>query len=285
MGGLLLQQGVNFLLLGSIYALVSIGLNLVYGIMRIINFAHAQFYMIGAFVAVIFANWLGLPYLLAVVAAFVVTAVLGAIAEFLIVRPVQNDELRAMTSTLGLLLMLGALASLIFGPQQNSVDLPISGGTRVLGVYISFYSLVLIAGVAIALVCLTLLLRKTWTGRALYAIAQNVDGARLQGINISRMRLIGFGLGCALAGLAGALMAPIIATDPNTGDSILLKIFIILVLGGLGTLVGAAIGAFTLAAVETLGIVFFGQYSILVAYVLVLLVLVVWPAGLFRRVR
>jgi branched-chain amino acid transport system permease protein len=285
MGGLLLQQGVNFLLLGSIYALVSIGLNMVYGIMRIINFAHAQFYMVGAFMAVVFANWLGLHYVLAVVMAFVVTVLLGSVAEFLIVRPVQNDELRAMTSTLGLLLILGAVASLLFGPQQHSVDLPVAGGARVLGVYISFYSLILIACVACSLIGLTLLLRRTWTGRALYAISQNVDGARLQGINVSKMRLIGFGLGCGLAGLAGALMAPIIATDPNTGDSILLKIFIILVLGGLGTLVGAAIGAFTLAAVETLGIVFFGQFSILVAYLLVLLVLILWPAGLLRRAR
>lgn len=276
---ILAQQGINVLMLWSVYALVSIGLSLIFGIMKIVNFAHAQFYMVGAFVAYVVCVGVGLSFWLALPVAFLVTAALGILAERVLIRPVGEDELRAMTSTLGLLLAMGGIASFVFGPQARYVGDPTHGST--IGVSnVPTFKLIIALVTAGSLLMLYLFLRSTWLGRAIRATAMDVVGARLQGIDVSRTRSIGFAIGTGLAGLAGALVVPTASVTPMVGDQILLKMFIILVLGGLGTLLGAAIGSLCLALIETVGVTFFGQLSILAVYVLVMAVLIFRPSGL-----
>ena len=147
----------------------------------------------------------------------------------------------------------------------------------------SSMKIVIAASATLLVVALFAYLRWTFQGRALKAIAQDVDGARLQGVNVPRMKMLGFAIGSALAGVAGGLILPIAVVNPNIGTPILLKMFIILLLGGLGSVEGAVLGALVLASIETIGVTFFGQLSILGAYILVIALLLLRPQGLLGR--
>jgi branched-chain amino acid transport system permease protein len=275
-----LQQTTNMLMLWAVYTLVAVGLSVIFSVMRIINFAHAQFYMLGAYGLYVGSSLLGMPFPIAVLGSAVSIGVIGLTTERWLIRPVGNDQLRAMAGTLGILLALGGAASLIFGPQDRYVPAPISLNFNVAGTQLSAYKFAIAGAAAISVVGLVLFLRGAWAGRATRAVAQDRLGASLQGIRIGQVRSLGFFVGSTLAGLAGALVLPISSVNPSTGDPVLLKMFIILILGGLGSVPGAVVGALVLAAIETLGISFFGQASILAAYVLVILVILWKPAGL-----
>lgn len=269
---------------GALYTLVAIGLSLVFSVMRIINFAHAQMYALGAFGFFYLYDAVGVPWWLAAVLSALGVALVAAVLEVVLIRPLHGDPLRSMVVTLGLLLVMNGAIISAFGADEKFVSPPISGGLDV-GVTTVGLEKVVAAGVAIALVAaLFAALRWTRTGRAVRAVAEDVVGASLQGIGVDRINMLGFAVGSGLAALAGALILPVTTTvDPAIGDGILVKMFIIVIIGGLGSVVGAVAGAFTLAAIETIGFTYVGEVANLFVYLLVLAVLLVRPEGLFAR--
>lgn len=277
---LLIQQFVNLLTLWGVYALISVGLSLIFSVMRVINFAHAQLYMFGSYAVFVVYAQMQLPYPLALAAAAATAGVIGILIERLVVRPVQDDQLRSMVGTLGVLVGLGGIASLIFGEQDKYAPAVLDGTVDILGAAVPSQKILILVSAAVIVTALFVYLRTTFQGRALRALAQDRTGARLQGVNVARIQMIGFAIGSALAGIAGGLILPIAVVNPTIGQPILLKMFIILLLGGLGSIEGAVVGALVLAAIETIGVTFFGQLSILGAYALVIALLLVRPQGL-----
>lgn len=277
------QVVANLVTTGALYTLIAIGLSLIFSVMRIINFAHAQMYMIGAYGVYVLYGRLHLPFVVAVVLSALGTAVIGIVVEWVVIRPVRDDPGRAMIATLGLLLILGGVALDVFGATGLFVDPPITSSVVIGGAYLSVEKLVN-AGVALALVVgLFSVLRMTRFGRALRALAQDEMGAKLQGVRSGRSRTLGFAIGAGLAGVAGALVVPLTAATPDMGNTVLLDMFVIIILGGLGSILGAAVGAFILAAFQTVGVTYFGQFATLGVYLLVIAVLLVRPAGVLGR--
>lgn len=280
----LIQVLVNTLVLGALYTLVAIGLSLVFSIMRIINFAHAQMYVLGAFGFYYLYARVGLPWWTAVALSALGVALLAVVLEALLIRPLHGDPLRSMIVTLGLLLVMNGAMVSSFGADQKYVTSPISGAVH-LGMTSVALQKVVAVGVAIALVAaLFMCLKWTRPGRAMRAVAEDPVGARLQGIGVHRINALGFSVGSGLAAFAGGLILPLTSSvSPAVGDAILPKMFIIVIIGGLGSVGGAVAGAFTLAAIETIGFTYLGEVANLFIYLLVLAVLLVRPEGLFAR--
>jgi branched-chain amino acid transport system permease protein len=252
--------------------------------MRVINFAHAQFYVIGAFALYDLYGVHHLSYWLAVVAAAAIAGAVGLGVEVVVVRPVRGDPLRAMIATLGVLLLLNGIVTAIFGAESQYLQAPINGVWTIAGAVVPEENLIAVFITAGLIVGLFALLTWTRLGKALRAVAQDRVGAQLQGINIERLNRIGFVLGTALAGLAGALILPLTsAVNPGVGDDILAKMFIIVIIGGLGSIGGAVLGAFALAAIETFAFQYVGGYATLMIYLIVIGMLLVKPEGIVNR--
>jgi branched-chain amino acid transport system permease protein len=280
----LIQALVGTLVLGALYTLVAIGLSLVFGIMRIINFAHAQMYVLGAFGFYYLSEVFGIAWWLAAALSALGVALTAVVLEALLIRPLRGDPLRSMIVTLGLLLAMNGAMVLAFGADPKYVSPAISGAIDLAGTSVARQKVVAV-GVAIALVtALFLCLKWTRPGRAMRAVADDAVGARLQGIGVHRINALGFSVGSGLAALAGGLILPLTsAVSPAVGDAILPKMFIIVILGGLGSVGGAVVGAVTLAAIETIGFTYLGEIANLFIYLLVLLVLLLRPEGIFGR--
>jgi branched-chain amino acid transport system permease protein len=281
---LLTQDVVNALVLGALYTLVAIGLTLVFSIMRIINFAHAQMYVLGAFGFFYLYDAGGVPWWLAAALSALGVALVAVVLETLLIRPLHGDPLRSMIVTLGLLLLLNGAMVSAFGADEK-VLAPVISGAVDLGVTSVALDKLVAAGVGLALVAVLFVSLK-WTrpGRAMRAVAEDPVGARLQGIRVHRINALGFSVGSGLAALAGGLILPVTSSvTPAVGDDILPKMFIIVIIGGLGSVGGAVAGAFVLAAIETIGFTYLGGVANLFIYLLVLAVLLVRPEGLFAR--
>lgn len=278
------QALVNLFVTGSLYALVALGLSLIFSIMQIINFAHAQMYMLGAFGLYFFYDSVELAFAPSVVLAVVSVGALGVVIDFALLRHLYGDPLRSMVATLGLLLVLGGLALLVFGPNEKFIAPPLAGIVTVAGGVVSVQKLVAVATSAVLIGGLFGALRWSKLGRAMRAAAQDREGAGLQGINVRRLNSAAIAVGSALAAAAGALILPLTtAVDTGVGDELLPKMFIIVILGGLGSIEGAVGGAFLLAAIEVVGFTFFGEFAILAAYLAVVGILLARPTGIFGR--
>src|SRR3982074_1657617 len=230
----LIQVLVNTLVRGALYTLVVIGLTLVFSIMRIINFAHAQMYVLGAFGFFYLYETGGVPWWLAAALSALGVALVAVVLETLLIRPLHVDPLRSMIVTLGLLLLLNGAMVSAFGADEK-VLAPVISGAVALGVTSVALAKLVAAGVGLALVAVLFVSLK-WTrpGRAMRAVAEDPVGARLQGIRVHRMKPLGFSVGSGLAALAGGLILPVTSSvTPAVGDDILPKMFIIVIIGGL----------------------------------------------------
>jgi branched-chain amino acid transport system permease protein len=281
---MLIQVSVDTLVLGALYTLVAIGLSLVFSVMRIINLAHAQMYLLGAFGFYYLYEAAGVPWWLAAALSALGVALTAAVLEVLLIRPLHGDLLRSMIVTLGLLLVMNGAMVSVFGADEKFVSPAISGALD-LGVTSIALQKVVAVGAAIALVtALFSCLKWTRLGRAVRAVAEDPVGARLQGIGVHRINALGFSVGSGLAAIAGGLVLPLTSSVSSAvGDAILAKMFIIVIIGGLGSVGGAVAGALTLAAIETIGFTYLGEVANLFIYLLVLAVLLVRPEGLFAR--
>ncbi|HRO59269.1 MAG TPA: branched-chain amino acid ABC transporter permease [Burkholderiaceae bacterium] len=282
----ILQALINGLLIGGVYAVVSIGLTLVFGVMSIINFAQAEFLMLGMFVAFFCWQYLGLDPLLGSLVAFAVVFVLGTFVQrILIERVLHAPEVAQIFLTVGLLIVLENAALIAFGSEFRSVRVPyqtwaVEFGGLIVGVpYLLAFTISLIAGAS-----LWAFMRFTWIGQAMRATAQDPTAALSLGINAKLIRRIAFGLGVGMTALGGAVILPYFTASPTVGGQFVVLMFTAVVLGGLGNVLGAVIGGLTVGVIQTLStLVLPIQLQNLVLFVVFILVLALRPEGLLRQ--
>lgn len=280
---LLLQTFVNGTYAASYMALVAVGLVLIFGVMGVINFAHGELYMAGAYSVVYLYAGLDLPFFLAVAAGLVFVGLLGLVMERALFRPLKDNPLGGLIASIGFLLILQTTAVLGFGVRMEHVPPSTQAKFELVpGVVLTAQRLYVIVAAVVLLGALWAFLRKSKFGWALRACAQDPEAAALQGISkVSTARLAMF-IGAALAGVAGALTAPLVSPTPFMGHGVIITAFIIIIVGGVGSLEGAVIAAILYAFVHTFVTTFFdGVIASIVGLVLMLMVLVVRPTGLF----
>ena len=283
----LLQGALSGLLIGAVYALIALGLNIIFGTMRVINFAQGALLMVAMFISYFLWELGGVhPYLsplVSVPALFLLGYLLqsGLIAP-LLAREKAREPMSALLLTLGLALMLENLALLFFQADYKTVQTAIGGSTfKVAGLIVSVPRLIALATMAVVALALYLFFTKTDLGRAIRAVGQDRQVARLLGIDDRRIYNFAFALGAALMGIAAAVLVPFYYTHPALGTSFLLKAFVIVVLGGLGSMVGAAAGALIVGVIEGIvGLYTQAAVAQIVLFALFLLVLFVRPTGL-----
>ncbi|ATY85238.1 amino acid ABC transporter permease [Kyrpidia spormannii] len=281
------QQVVNGLINGTVYALVALGLTLIYGVMNLSNFAQGEFAMVGGFGTYLLVQ-AGLPYPLAVAAAFLLAGAVGFVVHLLAFHPLrQNDPMTMMLSSLGVSLFLVNLAQYLFSPDPQVVHSPLSGQTlHLFGIYLSEQRL-LAALVSLVLCGLIYgLLQYTSFGRSVRAASLDPDTATLYGIQTRRISILTFVLGVALTGVAGALLAPLYNVYPTMGISLTLNAFAVVVLGGMGNVPGAIAGGLLVGLVQSLaaGYISSGFQDAIVFGVLIA-VLIFRPQGILTKVR
>ena len=253
---LILEQILNGLQLGITLFLMSAGLTLVFGIMRVINLAHGSFYMIGAYIGATVAAKSG-SFLLGIIVALPAVAIVGMIVEFFVLRHLYDREhLDQVLATFGLIMFFNEIIRIIWGRQPLFMDVPpwLSGHIEILpGLLYPAYRLsVIVVGLTVALL-LWLLFSKTRLGMKIRAGASNREIVGALGVNIKMLYTLVFGLGTLLAGLAGVMAGPILAVESGMGESILILTFVVIVIGGIGSIRGAVVGALLVGLVDTLG--------------------------------
>lgn len=298
---LIVEQILNGLQLGITLFLMSAGLTLVFGIMGVINLAHGSFYMIGAYVGATVAAQTG-SFLLGVLAALPAAAFAGMAVEFLVLRHLYNrDHLDQVLATFGLIMFFNEITRIVWGRQPLFMDVPpwLSGTIELLpGLpYPSYRLAVIVVGITVALL-LWLLFAKTRLGMKIRAGASNREMIGALGVNIKMLYTLVFGLGTLLAGLAGVMAGPILAVESGMGESILILTFVVIVIGGIGSIRGAVAGALLVGLVDTLGRAFLPTLFQLVSgsatsgnvaaslasitiYILMAAILIIKPRGLF----
>jgi len=281
---LFLQQLINGLANGMGYVLIAVGLTLVFGVLRIVNFAHGEFYMLGAYATYYAMSMAGLSYIPALLLATLLVAGLGLLANHFFFAPLQKEhEFTILLSSLGLALLLAHSAEALFGADPKYLDTPYADATLDWGDITVTEQRLLIVGVASLLILLVYaFIRYTRMGQMMQATAQHPEGAALTGINTRFVHGYTFALACALAALSGALVGPTTMLFPTVGDWAVLKGFIVVVMGGLGSITGALLGGLILGVAEALG----GSYISMgfkdaIGYAIIIAVLLWRPQGLF----
>jgi branched-chain amino acid transport system permease protein len=290
---LVAQQAINGVYLGCLYVMVALGLTLIYGVLNQINFAHADFVTVGAFAAFFVATrfatrMLGLPdttgYLLSIVVAFGVGALLGAVVNAAVFAPLRDrgDELRPLIATIGVSVLLenGQLA--LFGPIPYQFDSPFARETIRIGrIFFSQQSVVVVLVAAISVAALYAFLRLTFLGKALRAVSQDRETAGLMGINPSLLIALTIVISSALAGMAGALLGPVLVLTPFAGASVIVKAFAIVIIGGFGNLEGTILAGILVGVIEAFTVQYLGSGVIdLVVFAMLLVMLAIRPTGL-----
>jgi branched-chain amino acid transport system permease protein len=292
----LIQQLANGIAWGSIYALIALGYTMVYGILRLINFAHGDVYMVGAFAAYFLALWTGagganaspVAALLVLVGAMVICAALGMMIEFFAYRPVRrSSRLTALITAIGVSLFLENVGLRVFGADPKFFPQLIAPRRIELmeGVFVTNHQITVVVVSILLMVALTLFVQRTRTGKAMRAVSFHRDAASLMGIPVNRIITITFAVGSALAAAAGVLVGltnPKI--EPLMGIMPGIKAFVAAVLGGIGSIPGAVIGGLLMGVSEYLVVGYVSStYRDAIAFVILILVLLIKPAGLLGR--
>ena len=288
MTAVLLQQLVNGVTIGVVYALIAIGLTLVFGILDVINFAHGELYMLGAFLTYGLTVGLGLDYFVALALTIVGVGAAGWLAERLAVRPLKGRHMfTVVLSTLGLSIFLQNGALLWWGPDPREIDLAWGGRPVVVGgIVITHLRLAMLGLGALLIGALTWFIRRTRWGMAMRAVARNRDAAALMGIPVDRVYAITFAVAAAIAGVAGGLLGAMFTIEPTMGEWAVVKAFCVVIMGGMGNVPGAVIGGIILGVAESLGAGFLPggtSYKDGIGYAILILVLLYRPQGLFGR--
>lgn len=282
---LLLQTSVNAIYAASFMALIAVGLMLIFGVMGVVNFAHGELFMLGAYCVVFVYVDHEYPFFLAVAVGLIFVGLLGILMERALFRPVRDNPLAGLIASIGLLLMLQAMVAIGFGVRMEHIPPPSRIMFSVLGidgVVIPLQRLYVIVGAILVLGALWVFLRRTRFGWALRACAQDPEAAALQGISMNRTARLAMFIAAAMAGVAGALAAPLVRTYPYMGHSVIVTAFIVTIVGGLGSLEGAVVAAILYAFVHTFVTTFWdGVIADIVGLLLMLVVLIARPTGLF----
>lgn len=282
-----LVQCLNAVQYGLLLFLVASGLTLIFGIMGVINLAHGSFYMLGAYMAFALAPWFGDWFMARLVAGVVLAALFGYLLEWAFFSFLyERDHLQQVLMTYALILVFEELRSLAVGNDVHGVSMPqwLSGSFR-LGELMSYPWYRVFASVACVVVALALygVVNRTRLGMMIRAGATNRDMVRGLGVNIRLLYRIVFAGGVALAALAGMIAAPLSSVYPGMGSSVLIVCFVVVVIGGIGSITGALIASLLVGAVDTFGKVFFAEWSGAGIYVLMAVILVWRPEGLMKR--
>lgn len=283
----MLQQLVNGLILGSVYALLALGYTMVYGIIKLINFAHGDIYMIGAFIGYYLINIWKLNFFLSLILAMLLTALLGVVIEFLAYRPLRNStRIAALITAIGVSFLLEYGMIFFVGANTRSFPQVIKTVRFNLGpISISNIQL-LILGISIFLmVALQFIVQKTKMGKAMRAVSVDSDAAQLMGINVNRTISFTFALGSALAGAAGVLIALYYnSLEPLMGMTPGIKSFVAAVLGGIGIIPGAALGGFVIGLLETFATALgLSDFRDAIVYAILIVILLIRPAGILGK--
>lgn len=273
----------NGILLGGVYALMACGLNLIFGVMRVINFAHGEFLAIGALLTVSIVIGFGLPFVVALVVVPILIGALGVLAQSLLIRRVADGPMiMSLLLTYALSTILVNAAIVVWGGGFRGLPGVMGGSIDLFGVPVSVSRLVAFLIAMAISVAIYVFLNTSITGKAIRAVSQDPDIAVISGIPVERMRNLAFGLGAAMAGAAGVLIAPLFASEPQLGVRFLIKAFAVIIIGGMGSYLGAMLAAILLGLVEVLGGYWLGQtFGTALLYSLMLAVLIVRPRGLF----
>jgi branched-chain amino acid transport system permease protein len=284
-----LQAILNGLLTGALYALIGMGMALIFGVMRIVNFTHGAFLMLGMYASYVLFQKTGInPYIGFVVSGAVLFVIGYAVYMGLLRRIPGQVDFMVILLTLGLALIITDGVQLVFGADYHQINLPLLAKNFRIGSQISLNApwLVSFAIALVLAVALYFVVTHTMFGRAARAIAQNPYPSPLMGINVNQVQAISFGIGAAAAGIAGALLLPVFYLYPAVGSQFELKSFVMVVLGGMGSIQGAAIAGLVLGVVESLTSLYWGnEWALAVDFVIFILVLSLKPSGIFGSQR
>jgi branched-chain amino acid transport system permease protein len=281
-----LQHLVNGTVLGGTYALLGIGLTLVFGVMRVVNFTHGELYAFGAYAVFALAMLLGINFFLALLLAILGGVVIGAAIELVLLRPMRGADIdTTMLVMIGAWIVMQNTEMLAWGGVAKAVVTPFPEVPLVIGPVSVSYLRIFVLAMALSLIAATyIMINKTKLGKAMRATFQDRDTAALMGVNINGIYTATFAIGSGLAAAAGALLGPVFLAVPTMGDLAALKSFAIVILGGLGSITGAAIGGFILAFAEELGAGYLSSgYRDAIGFLIIILVLMFKPTGLFSR--
>lgn len=279
------QQIFNGLAIGAVYTLIGIGLTIVFGILGIAHFAHGVVAMSGGYIAFILIERLGLPFFAAIALAMLAGGVFGILIERIAYRPVQKaPPINAFIIALGLTMMLDGVNLVTFGPDQIVVRTPYTHVYHFLGLVMTELRLVVMACTSFLLVAMWFFVTRTKTGRAIRAVAQNRGAATLMGVNANAVSYVVFGVSSALGVAGGALVGAMLALAPGLGESLVIKGFAVLILGGLGSIPGAVVGGLILGISESLAAGYISSsYKDVIAFAVMIIVLLFRPEGLLGK--
>ena len=280
---LIFQSIFNGLIQGSFYALFAVGLVLIFGVMGVVNFAHGELVMVGAYTIWFLHAQNAWPFIPTILVACVLVTLIGLLMERFLFRPTRNDPLAGLICSIGVLFILQVAATVVGGDGPSKQVPPPFQGTFILfdSLRIPYQRLFSFFVSVAALGTLWFFLTKTKLGWALRAVALDREASALQGININRISMIAIGVGGALAGLAGALIAPLTNINPHMGHNVIITAFIVTIVGGVGSLSGAVLAAVLYALFHTFITVYFGgTLATICGLILMVVVLIVRPGGI-----
>ena len=275
---------INALMLAMLYVLVSLGLTFVYSILDIVNFAHAEFYMFGGYISYVLFAQLSLNYFATLIIAFVVVCFFGIVIEKFIFKRFRGMILQSFIVSLGLIWIFRESMRLIFGNWDKSVPVAFKGIIQIGKISFSVERLIVTVIGFVLIVAVYFFIEKTKHGRAMRAIAQHRHAAALQGVNIDFISSLAFGIGCGMAAVAGVLIGSLLYVSASMGAPMILKAFIIIILGGLGSIPGCLLGSLTLGLADSFGGAYLSTPLVnLLTYLFIFVLLVVRPTGLLGK--
>jgi branched-chain amino acid transport system permease protein len=284
MVGLPIQEVVTGLSIGSALFLIALGLSLIFGILDILNFAHGALYMVGAYATITVATDLFRNFWIAVVVATLAVGLLGAVIEIGLVRRMYDrTHLDQLILTYALALIISDLTRTVWGTGSYTLEMPnlLDFNLVVAGGVVPAYRLFVIGVAIVSMAIFWFVLQRTYVGRLVRATSSDRDMAALLGVDVSRMYTGVFFIGSALAGFGGALAAPLQAVTPGLGTQVIIDAFIVVVIGGLGSFVGAFVGAMTIGLLRSFGVLILPNINQLLPFVAMVFILVIRPEGLF----
>lgn len=272
-------------MLGSTYAIVALGLTLVFGILHIPNFAHGHLYMLGAYITFFLMTLYGFGFWTALVSSMVILGLIGMLVERIVYRPLQDKpHINSFISAIGALIILETSVIVFWGPQGRRIPNPYPDIIELLGITMSYQRLLVIIAAIAMIVLLQIFIKKTTPGTTIEAVAQNREGAMLVGINVNWVSSLTFAISTATAAAAASLVAPIFMISPTMGALLGMKAFIIVILGGLGSIPGAILGGYILGILEAIGGGYLSAaYKDVYAFGALILILSIRPTGLFGK--
>ena len=285
-GPLLFGQLLLGLINGAFYAMLSLGLAVIFGMLNIINFAHGALFMMGAFVAWMLLNYLGIPYFPALIVAPLIVGVFGiALERTIISRLYKLDHLYGLLLTFGLALVIEGLFRNTYGSSGMPYRIPdmLQGATDLGFMFLPNYRGWVVVVALVVCFATWAIIEKTFIGARLRAATENAALVQAFGVNVPRLITLTYGAGVALAAFAGVLAAPIYSVNPNMGSNFINTVFAVVVIGGMGSILGSIITGFALGIVEGLTKVFYPQAAATVVFVVMVIVLIVRPSGLFGK--